>query len=197
MGCDGCTTAVTLLRTSLLLSCSLAAGLMPASTARPLSQHARVKSAVLLRPVLPTMEAAPDDDQEWEDAEEESSLEGDWDTAWQRYRLEALAEGWWQHFRLEALEGLPRAYEGPDLTRGLAVLIGVAAFMLTVKAYLSQAGGIVIVPDGVYNFNELKALNPEKLMQMGLPMPVLPPPEPIVLPIWRLLLGAHDIPPPA
>ena len=88
-----------------------------------------------------------------------------------------------------------------------AVGVSTGVFFLIVKAYLSHTGGIVIVPDGpdalvpsIYNFNDLKALDPAKLLTLGLPLPALPVPEPVPVtpPFLRfLLLGAHDITPPA
>ena len=132
----------------------------------------------------------------------------DLDLAWQRYRLEGLAAGWWQDFRLETLEDLSRLHDrnrnGVSLAwalQGASYAVMCCAFLLIVKAYVSQTGGFIVVPDGVYSFHDLEALEPAKLLKLGLPLPALPPPEPLPIappPFLRFLLSAgHDVSPPA
>ena len=90
------------------------------------------------------------------------------------------------------------------------VLVAATVFVALLKAYIVRAGGgIVIVPDeaglGIYNFNELKALDPSKLFKLHLPssMPPMPPPmlrieRELSLTLSRLLIGdAGDGHPPA
>ena len=142
----------------------------------------------------------------------------DLDTAFQRLRLEGLASEWWSDLRLEALEGLPVTTEGHErwwpqrFARDFAsASVAVLVFLSVLKLYLLQTGGgLVIVPMGegglinVYNFEELKHLEPSHLLKLGIPAATPPPPAAAgaVRPILRfgqlLLLSAHeDVLPPA
>ena len=134
---------------------------------------------------------------------------------------------WWATLRLEALEGLPKINHcefRQKLQEGMALFVGISTFVMIVKAYLASTGGIVIVPDDglirMYNFNEcasryscllssraaliacahhlhrLNALEPARLQQLHLPVvPVQN--SPVSKHFFRLLLGGHELPPPA
>lgn len=109
-----------------------------------------------------------DDDEADADDDEEEYIVEDWDTAWQRFRLEvAVTPAEVQRF----------------LPIGVELLVGsffaAAAFVLVLRTYLEHTGGIVLVPEGVYNFHELQAMEPAHLMQLGLPSPA-PTPRQVV-----------------
>ena len=76
----------------------------------------------------------------------------------------------------------------------MAVVAGVAV-LLILKAYMVHTGGgIIIVPGedggflGVYNFDELRALAPAKLLELHLPTLPSAPPPPRAAPALPLLI---------
>ena len=194
---------------ALVLSLSTASSLNSrlVITHRPASHCRALAPLLLLDDGAEEEEEAP-----WPRDEEE-----DLDTAFQRLRLEGLASEWWSDLRLEALEGLPVTTEGHErgwqqrVARDLAsASVAFLVFLSVLKLYLLQTGGgLVIVPMGegglinVYNFEELKHLEPSHLLKLGIPAATPPPPAAgAVRPILRfgqlLLLSAHeDVLPPA
>ena len=73
-------------------------------------------------------------------------------------------------------------------------MAGTIAFLFILHAYLLHAGGgLVIVPEGdfvcIYNFQELKNMEPHHLLRLGLPTPALPPPPSPALFRWSNLLA--------
>ncbi len=191
----------------------LAALALSLTTASALVQRALVPSrraAVRWRAHNPLLLLEDDDEadeEEWRRDEDE-----DLDTAFQRLRLEGLASEWWADLRLEALEGLPVTSDGRWSSRLVDVggaAVATLAFLSLLKLYLLQTGGgIVIVPMGegglinIYNFEELKHLEPSQLLKLGIPA-ATPPPAPATTarPLLRLgqllLLSADDMQPPA
>ncbi|EOD34644.1 hypothetical protein EMIHUDRAFT_441210 [Emiliania huxleyi CCMP1516] len=146
---------------------------------------------------------------EFEEEEEEENFI-DADDSWRQFRSDAIAEGWWQTLRREARRSVTAPSVRQRLEEAGGVLVAATVFVALLKAYIVRAGGgIVIVPDeaglGIYNFNELKALDPSKLFKLHLPssMPPMPPPmlrieRELSLTLSRLLIGdAGDGHPPA
>lgn len=194
---------------ALVLSLSTASSLNSrlVITHRPASHCRALAPLLLLDDGAEEEEEAP-----WPRDEEE-----DLDTAFQRLRLEGLASEWWSELRLEALEGLPVTNDGHErgwqqrFARDLAsASVAFLVFLSVLKLYLLQTGGgLVIVPMGegglvnVYNFDELKHLEPSHLLKLGIPAATPPPPAAgAVRPLLRfgqlLLLSAHeDVLPPA
>ena len=160
---------------ALVLSLSTASSLNSrlVITHRPASHCRALAPLLLLDDGAEEEEEAP-----WPRDEEE-----DLDTAFQRLRLEGLASEWWSELRLEALEGLPVTNDGHErgwqqrFARDLAsASVAFLVFLSVLKLYLLQTGGgLVIVPMGegglvnVYNFDELKHLEPSHLLKLGIP----------------------------
>ena len=201
-------------RVSVLAALVLSLSTASALTSRLVINRRPASHCRALAPLLLLDDGAEEEEEEapWPRDEAE-----DLDTAFQRLRLEGLASEWWSDLRLEALEGLPVTTEGHErwwqqrFARDFAsASVAVLVFLSVLKLYLLQTGGgLVIVPMGegglinVYNFEELKHLEPSHLLKLGIPAATpLPPAAGAVRPILRfgklLLLSAHeDVLPPA